>query len=243
MKDNNYHLLVAEDDPSVRSVVERHFQIRSYEVTSVEDGTHALEVFEGGGIDLAILDINMPGIDGLSLCRHIRESSETPVILMTGNDHETDRIVGLELGADDYVCKPFSVRELEARVKTVLRRCSRSEHAPESAPADDVEAFQFEDWVLDLGRRELRSSDGAPVALTGSEYRLLKAFVEHPNRVLSRDQLMNMTRGHDAMPFDRSIDVQVGRVRKKLGDNGKEPKLIKTFRGEGYVLTGSVVRV
>ncbi len=228
------HLLTADDDSAVRSVISRHFGARGFEVTTASDGLRALELLREQPFSLAILDINMPGLDGLSICRQIREEQSLPVILLTANMEETDRIVGLELGADDYVGKPFSVRELEARVKSVLRR-SQGEVEPKRAEAEQQRSFGG--WTLDMARRELKNETGEPVSLTGAEYRLLEAFTSHPNRVLSRDQLMNMTRGHDAMPYDRSIDVQVGRLRRKLGDNGKQPNLIKTFRGEGYVLT------
>ncbi|MFK7955610.1 MAG: response regulator [Lysobacterales bacterium] len=230
------NLLTADDDLAIRSVIERHFSARGFNVTTAENGLSALDAFKREPFDLAVLDINMPGLDGLSLCRHIREKGNTPVILLTANGEETDRIVGLELGADDYMCKPFSVRELEARVKTILRRCA--DEGPAASNESTTEQTRiFGSWTLNLSRRELLDTDEKQVPLTGAEYRLLDALTRHPNRVLSRDQLMNMTRGHDAMPFDRSIDVQIGRLRKKLGDSGKRPNLIKTFRGEGYVLT------
>ncbi|MEM1090147.1 MAG: response regulator transcription factor [Pseudomonadota bacterium] len=231
-------VLTADDDRAIRSAIERHFTARGFQVTTAEDGLVALNALKHEEFDLAVLDINMPGLDGLSLCRHIREKADMPVILLTANGEETDRIVGLELGADDYMCKPFSVRELEARIKSVMRRCGQSSTATSTLPepAND-EVRQFGHWSLNLSRRELYDKDDNPVPLTGAEFRLLDALTSKPNRVLSRDQLMNMTRGHDAMPFDRSIDVQIGRLRKKLGDSGKQPSLIKTFRGEGYVLT------
>ncbi len=229
-------LLTADDDLAVRSVIERHFSSRGFSVTTADNGLSALDAFKQESYDLAILDINMPGLDGLSLCRHIREKGKTPVILLTANGEETDRIVGLELGADDYMCKPFSVRELEARVKSVLRRCGEAASTASAAPGVD-QTRAFGQWVLNLSRRELHDVEQNQIPLTGAEFRLLAALSSHPNRVMSRDQLMNMTRGHDAMPFDRSIDVQIGRLRKKLGDTGKRPSLIKTFRGEGYVLT------
>ncbi len=230
------HLLAADDDLAIRSVIERHFRARGFTVTTVDDGLQALDAYKQESFDLVVLDINMPGLDGLSLCRHIREKGQTPVVLLTSNSEETDRIVGLELGADDYLCKPFSVRELEARVKSIMRRCASDRTATNFEPCAE-QTRKFGHWKLNLSRRELLDIEDNQVPLTGAEYRLLDVLTRHPNRVLSRDQLMNMTRGHDAMPFDRSIDVQIGRLRKKLGDNGKRPTLIKTFRGEGYVLT------
>ncbi|MDX1488965.1 MAG: winged helix-turn-helix domain-containing protein [Acidiferrobacterales bacterium] len=175
----------------------------------------------------------LPGEDGLTLCRDLRAHSNLPVIMLTARGEDTDRIVGLEMGADDYVPKPFNPRELLARIKAVLRR---AQSLPRSALAADAKRLHFAGWTLDLSTRQLISSKGVVTPLTSGEYRLLQVFLEHANRVLSREQLLDLTRGREAAPFDRSIDVQVGRLRRRLGDTAHEPTLIKTMRGEGYVL-------
>ena len=190
-----------------------------------------------GRFDLVILDLMLPGEDGLVLCRDLRARSDLPVIMLTARGEETDRIVGLEMGADDYVPKPFSPRELLARIKAVLRRA----HAlPRDQISSDAKAMRFAGWKLELATHQLTSPKNVVVPLSSGEYRLLRVFLEHPNRVLSRDQLLDLTSGREAASFDRSIDVQVGRLRKRLGDAGREPRLIKTVRSEGYLLAAAV---
>ena len=179
----------------------------------------------------------LPGDDGLTLCRNLRAKSDTPVIMLTARGEETDRIVGLEMGADDYLAKPFSARELLARVKAILRR-ARS--LPENLQPDSATRIRFADWVLDTVHRQLISEANVVTPLSGAEYRLLRIFLSHPNRVLNRDQLVDLTQGKEAEPLDRSIDVQVSRLRNRLGDDPREPRLIKTVRGEGYVLAVDV---
>jgi two-component system OmpR family response regulator len=191
----------------------------------------------GGRIDIVVLDLMLPGEDGLMLCRNLRARSDVPVIMLTARGEETDRIVGLEMGADDYLAKPFNPRELLARIKTILRRART---LPENLKPDDARALRFAGWTLDLATRNLRSPAGVVVALSATEYKLLRIFLAHPNRVLNRDQLIDLMLSRDASPFDRSIDVQVSRLRHRLGDNPKEPAIIKTVRGEGYVLSAAV---
>ena len=230
-------ILAIDDDVHVLEVVRRYFSAKGYEVRTSDDGREAVALATQSHYDVVLLDLNMPGMDGFAVCREIRQRSDVPIIFLTAEAEETEKVIGLELGADDYVTKPFSTRELEARVKAVLRR--RVEPEPEPAKPSGRK-LTFDGLTLDLGRRELRDRDGELISLTGGEYRLLKAFVDHPNRVLSRDQLMDWTKGREAAPFDRSIDVQVGRLRKKLGDEGPNYRLIKTFRGEGYILSVEV---
>ena len=188
-------------------------------------------------IDLVILDIMMPGEDGLSLCRDLRHSGDLPIILLTAVADDTDRVIGLEMGADDYVTKPFNPRELLARIKTVLRR-ARS--LPPSEPAPSGDRISFADWTLDVGRRELIGADQVAIALSAAEFKLLGAFLNHPGLVLSRDQLLDLTAGREAKAFDRAIDNQVSRLRRKLEKDPKNPALIKTVWGGGYMLNAKV---
>ncbi|BAE52148.1 Response regulator consisting of a CheY-like receiver domain and a winged-helix DNA-binding domain [Paramagnetospirillum magneticum AMB-1] len=191
-------------------------------------------------IDLVVLDLMLPGEDGLSLCRRLRETrAGLPIIMLTAMGEDTDRIVGLEMGADDYVAKPFNPRELLARIKAVLRRTQTAEEAP--AKRGGAKAC-FLGWTLDLATRDLHSPDGVMVALSAGEFGLLQVFVEHPRRVLSRDQLLDFARGRSAVPFDRSIDIQVSRLRKRIGDDARDPQIIKTVRGGGYLFTPEVER-
>ena len=192
--------------------------------------------------DLVVLDLMMPGEDGLSLTRWLRaQGTSVPIIMLTAMGEDTDRIVGLEMGADDYLAKPFNPRELLARIKAVLRRI-QTVPSPAQSHAGGVR-LRFDGWTLDVSTRDLESKDGVVVALSAGEFDLLQAFVEHPRRVLSRDQLLDLARGRTAVPFDRSIDIQVSRLRRKLGDDAKEPQLIKTVRGGGYLFTAEVQSV
>jgi len=195
-----------------------------------------MERLQNQQLDLIILDIMMPGEDGFSLCRKVRTESEIPIIMLTASAEETDRIIGLELGADDYVAKPFNPRELLARIKAVLRRTRVNS-------ADSKGRFlRFAEWRLDTVNRDLISQDGLVLPLSGADYNLLLLFLEHPNRVLSRDDLLGLTRGREANPYDRSIDVQLSRLRQRLGEDAKTPHIIKTVRGAGYVLAVEVDR-
>ena len=239
--DRTPHLLVVDDDREIRSLVAQFLTKHGYRVTGVRDGAEMMRTLDGARVDLIVLDLMLPGEDGLSLCRRLRaapQTAQTPVIMLTAMGEETDRIVGLEMGADDYLAKPFSPRELLARIKAVLRRVSAPPVA--GAPAAAGTVLRFEGWSLDLTKRELRSPDGVLVQLSAGEYDLLVAFVEHPQRVLTRDQLLDLARGRSAVPFDRSIDVQVSRLRRKIEPDPADPTLIKTVRGGGYLFTPTV---
>jgi two-component system OmpR family response regulator len=234
------HILVVDDDREIRSLVAQLLRKHGFRVTDAADGREMMQALDGGRFDLAVLDLMLPGEDGLSLCRRVRAGSALPIIMLTAMGEETDRIVGLEMGADDYLPKPFNPRELLARIRAVLRRSSGE--APEPAEAAGGGLRVFEGWSLDLAKRELRAPDGTLVPLTAGEYDLLAAIVERPGKVLSRDQLLDLTRGRDAAPFDRSVDVQISRLRRKLEPDPKEPLIIKTVRGGGYVFTCEVTR-
>jgi len=236
---NGDHVLIVDDDAEIRSLLGDYLRRNGLRATAVADGKGMWAALETERVDLVVLDLMLPGDDGLTLCRNLRARSELPVIMLTARGEETDRIVGLEMGADDYVPKPFSPRELLARIKGVLRR-ARS--LPRNLQPEEARRFRFAGWVLDTTARHLISPAGVVVALSGAEFRLLRVFLSHPQRVLNRDQLLDLTRGREADPFDRSIDVQVSRLRHRLGDDPREPALIKTVRGEGYVLAAQVGR-
>ena len=229
------HLLIVDDDLEIRELLQDYLQRNGYRVSVVEDGTGMWRTLEHQRIDLIVLDLMLPGDDGLTLCRQLRASSDLPVIMLTALGDDTERIIGLEMGADDYLAKPFNPRELLARIRGVLRRSG--------GDVSDSETVRFAEWTMDRTARHLVSPEGVVVNLSTGEYRLLEAFVEHPNRVLSRDQLMDIVQGRDWGPFDRSIDVQVSRLRRRLNDDARESALIKTVRGEGYVFTAKVSRV
>jgi DNA-binding response OmpR family regulator len=225
-------LLVVDDDEVVRGLIEEYFTQHGFSVRVAPDGAEARRELDACAPDLVFLDVGLPGEDGLSLARHIREHLDVPIIMVSGAGEPLDRIVGLEVGADDYVTKPFETRELLARVKSVLRRYRRGPGAP---PAPGSARLQIPGFELDLDSRRVFRSSGEEVALTRLEFELLQALVERPNRVLSRDQLLNMTQNRDRDPFDRSIDIRIARLRRKLdaGDGG--PELIRTVRGVGYM--------
>lgn len=231
------HILIVDDDAEIRTLLREYLERNGMRAQAVADGRGMRAALQNGRFDLVILDLMLPGEDGLTLCRDLRAQSNLPVIMLTARGEDTDRIVGLEMGADDYVPKPFNPRELLARIKAVLRR---AQSLPASTLPGDAERMGFAGWTLDLATRQLTSPKGVVTPLSSGEYRLLRVFLERPNRVLSRDQLLDLTRGREAMPFDRSIDVQVGRLRRRLGDTGREPVLIKTVRSEGYVLAAAV---
>jgi two-component system OmpR family response regulator len=242
--DRTPHLLVVDDDREIRTLISQFLTRHGYRVSVARDGAEMTKLLDTARVDLIVLDIMMPGEDGLSVCRRLRASSTTPIIMLTAMGDETDRIVGLEMGADDYLAKPFSPRELLARIKAVLRRAA----SPPAAAADGEGAgtggaLRFEGWSLDLARRELRSPDGVLVQLSAGEYDLLVAFAGHPRRVLTRDQLLDLARGRAAVPFDRSVDVQVSRLRRKIEPDPADPTLIKTVRGGGYLFTPVVTAV
>lgn len=235
------HILIVDDDAEIRSLLTTYLEKNGLTVTSVADGKGMWQALAIESIDLIVLDLMLPGDDGLTLCRNLRVRSDTPdipVIMLTARSEETDRIVGLEMGADDYLAKPFSARELLARIKVILRR-ARS--LPINLRPENARMLCFDRWTLDTAHRHLISSEGVVTPLSGAEYRLLRIFLRHPNRVLNRDQLVDLTQGREADPLDRSIDVQVSRLRQRLGDDSRDPYLIKTVRGEGYVMSVPVI--
>ena len=241
--DASPHLLIVDDDREIRDLLSRFLRKHGFRVSVAVGGREMWQALADGAIDLIVLDLMLPGEDGLSLCRKLRARSQVPVIMLTAMGEEIDRIVGLEVGADDYLAKPFNPRELAARIKAVLRRTGgeavrTSEPGGERAAAE----LRFAGWTLDLGKRELISPDGILVPLSGGEFALLGAFATHPQRVLSRDQLLDLARGRDAQPFDRSIDVQVSRLRRKIEIEPREPTIIKTVRAAGYLFAPPVER-
>ncbi len=229
------HILVVDDDRALRALVAKHLAEHGFRVTQAANGREMSAALETGRFDLVVLDLMMPGESGLSLCRKLCEESGPPVIMLTAMGSEVDRVIGLEIGADDYVTKPFSPRELVARIRAVLRRAGRPE-----PPDDALLGYEFDGWRLDPGQRILHAPDGAIVDVTSGEFDLLLAFVERPRRVLTRDQLLDLAHGRTSGPFDRSIDVQVSRLRRKIEADPKEPAIIKTVRSGGYVFASDV---
>ncbi len=225
------HIAIVDDHRDIRDLVGKYLTRHGYRTSLAENASACRKLIERNSIDLVVLDVMMPGEDGLSLCRYIRESTEVPVIMLTAMAEETDRIVGLELGADDYLSKPFNPRELLARIKAVLRRV---QSLPPQRGTIKAKEIGFDRWVLNVGRRELTDQDGLVVPLSTAEFRLLSVFLDHTGLVLSRDQLLDLTVGRSAEPFDRSIDNQVSRLRKKIEADPKSPALIQTHWGGGY---------
>lgn len=236
-------ILVVDDDPDIAALLSEFLARHGFAVTAAENGDALRAALRTGSFDLVLLDLMLPGEDGLSLCRYLRDTTDLPIIMLTAMDTETDRVVGLEMGADDYVAKPFSTRELLARVKAVLRRGplrGGADEEQDKGTSSAASALEFSDWRLDPRRRQLHSPDGVLVDLTSGEFELLHAFLLNPQQVLSRDQLLDIARGRISGPFDRTIDVQVGRLRRKLEIDPKKPELIKTVRGGGYMMTAEV---
>ncbi|MBP1150604.1 MULTISPECIES: response regulator [Methylocaldum] len=231
-------ILIVDDDRELRQLLSGFLARHGYRVDAAADGHAMARAMDVARFDLVVLDLMLPGDDGLALCRRLRATSNLPVIMLTALAEETDRIVGLEMGADDYVVKPFSPRELLARIKAVLRRTGG---APSHA-SDGAKTLVFDGWRLDLAKRELHSPEGVLMPLTSGEFDLLAAFAEHPQRVLSRDQLLDLTKGRIAGPYDRSIDVQLSRLRRKIEADPNDPTLIKTVRGGGYLFVPRVLR-
>ena len=234
------HILVVDDDRDILSLLTGFLRKHSHDVTVAADGVAMFAALRDQSIDLVVLDVMMPGEDGFSLCRRLRAASKVPVIMLTAMGDHTDRVVGLELGADDYLVKPFDTRELLARVKAVLRRATDAAGAATGTETRPV--LTFAGWRLDVARRELRSADNTLMILSGGEFDLLLAFAEHPQRVLTRDQLLDLARGALHAAFDRSIDVQVSRLRRKLEPDAKSPSVIRTVRNSGYIFMPSVRR-
>jgi two-component system OmpR family response regulator len=228
-------ILVVDDDKDIRDLLKEYLEKNGFAVMSAADGQAMRQIWLEQRLDLIVLDIMMPGDDGFTLCKEIRARSRVPIIMLTAGSDETDRIIGLELGADDYVGKPFNPRELLARIKAVLRRYE--EGADHRTGSDGNQRLRFGRWSLDATNRELTSPEGKVRSLNGADYNLLQLFLSRPGEVLSRDDLSLHLRGRDASPFDRSIDVQISRLRGRLNDDGKSPQVIKTVRGAGYILT------
>lgn len=231
------HILVVDDDSEIRHLVKTYLEKNGYRISVAGEGQTMWAALDKASIDLVVLDLMLPGTDGLELCRMLRSRSRIPIIMLTARGDEMDRVLGLEMGADDYLTKPFSARELMARIKVVLRR---ARDLPIDPLSDVPEVFYFSGWRLDTHKQHLISRDNLAILLSSAEYRLLQVLVTHPNRVLSRDQLLDLTQGRDGGPFDRSIDVLIGRLRKRLGDDARNPRLIKTVRGSGYLLAVKV---
>lgn len=230
-------ILIVDDDREIRSLLADYLDHNGYSAVMVGDGNGMWAAMQDQHFDLIVLDLNLPGEDGLTLCRMLRSKSNIPVIMLTARGEPLDRILGLEMGADDYLPKPFEPRELLARIRSVLRRIQSTQYGQNN---DSIQKLKFAGWVLDLTARHLISPDDTIVSLSGAEYRMLNIFLEHPNRVLNRDQLLNMTHGRDADPFDRSIDIQISRLRQKLREDARSPQIIKTVRNGGYVLAVAV---
>lgn len=230
------YILVVDDDAEIRDLLSAHLVKAGYQVCEAADGVEMFaQLQQHADIALVILDIMLPGDDGFTLCQKLRQQSPVPVIMLTASSDETDRVIGLEIGADDYIGKPFSPRELLARIKALLRRANMNQQG-----AREARYALFGDWRLDMLSRVLYHQDGEQMELAGADYNLLTLFVRHPNEVMDRDMISDALRGREASPFDRSIDVQVSRLRQRLRDSGKHPKLIKTLRGSGYLLAADV---
>lgn len=232
----NQRLLVVDDDDELRSLLQTYLGEQGFTVRTVADGAAMRAALAAESFELIILDVMLPGEDGLALCRELRAKSRIPILMLTARGDELDRIIGLEMGADDYLPKPFHPRELLARIRSILRRV---QELADEGPAREL---RFNGWTLDLGARHLVGADGVAVPLSSGEFRLLQALAENANRVMSRDRLMDVLSGREAGPFDRSVDVMISRLRRRLGDDGREPEIIKTVRNEGYLFAAKVER-
>lgn len=230
------HVLIVDDDRELLRLLARFLERHGLRVSTARDGREMRQALADWRIELIVLDLMLPGENGLTLCRQLRATSGMPIIMLTAMGEETERIIGLEMGADDYLPKPCSPRELLARIRSVLRRT----RSPATSQSHRARILVFEEWQLDLARRRLRSPDGFIVDLSPTEFELLAAFAEHPQQVLSRDQLLDLAHGRGAAPFDRTIDIQVSRLRRKIEPDPKSPELITTVRGGGYLFTPSV---
>jgi two-component system OmpR family response regulator len=235
------HVTIVEDDPDVRALLARSLGADGYQVTALESGVGIEDVLAASPVDLVILDIGLPDMDGLTITQKIRKSSDVAIIIVSGRGDLADRVVGLEIGADDYITKPFEPREILARVRSVLRR-GRRQGDGAVPPSDPHILYVFGDWKLDATSQALHDASGHPVSLTSGEFRLLEAMVTRANRVLTRDQLMDVCYGNNSPAFDRSIDVCVGRLRRKLQDDPRNPAIIRTVRNGGYIFSARVTR-
>jgi two-component system OmpR family response regulator len=236
-EEDHPRLLLVDDEETLRVPLAEYLSRQGFRVTEADNAARARAVLRDDTPDLVLLDIMMPGEDGLSLCRHLVESRDIPVILLTAKGEPTDRIVGLEIGADDYVVKPFEPRELVARIRSVLRRASRL-----GAPAEDNQSYLFEGWTLDPLKRRLTDPDGVVVPISSAEFRLLTALLDHPRQVMDRDRLLDLVQGREAHLFDRAVDNQVSRLRRKIEVDSRNPQLIQTVWGGGYMLAADVRR-
>lgn len=231
------NVLIVDDDVSIRTLLKEYLEQNGFRASTVADGQALREHLRKATVDLIVLDLMLPGEDGFSLCRWIRSTRDTPIIMLTARNRSDDRVQGLELGADDYVAKPFEPRELVARIRGVLRRSGTVDQR-----ASAIRGYAFAGWELSLPQRQLLSPERVLVPLAASEFQLLVIFLENPQRLLTRDQLIERCHGREAGPYDRSIDVRVSQLRQRLGDSGREPRLIKTIRSAGYVLATDVAR-
>ena len=234
------HLLIVDDDEEIRDLLKRYLEKSGFKVSVAANGRQMRSILATGGIDLIVLDLMMPHEDGLSLCRELTATQvqPVPILMLTAKNEEADRILGLEMGADDYLTKPFATRELLARIRAILRRARMIPVQLRELSGGRMLGFGV--WVVDTHARQLIDDSGAIVSLSGAEYRLLRVFLDHPQRVLTRDQLLNLTQNRDADYFDRSIDILVSRLRKRLRDDSREPQYIKTLRSEGYIFSSTV---
>lgn len=238
------HILVADDEELVRAMLRNYLAEQGFRVSVAADGDELRDVFERGNFDLVLLDIMMPGEDGIAIMRYIRRLSEVPVIMLTGRHDPIDRVAGLEAGADDYVTKPFHMREVLARIRTVMRRAKPTASAQgPGAATETIERYGFDGWELDVATRDVLAADGGHILLTAGEFDLLMAFLRHPNRVLSRDQLMDLVKGREWAAYDRAIDALVLRLRKKIERDTKSPGFVKTVHGAGYMFAAKVTRL
>ncbi len=235
------HLVLVDDDRDILDLLSKFFVNHSFEVSVAVDGSAAYQLIADRAVDLVILDVMLKGEDGFSICRRLRSESRVPIIMLTAMSDHTDRVVGLEIGADDYLSKPFDARELLARVKAVLRRSATMSPAPSGTSTRPMLAFAG--WRLNVAKRELRATDHSLVILSGAEFDLLLAFAEHSQRVLNRDQLLDLARGSTHAAFDRSVDVLVSRLRRKLEADPKAPSVIRTVRNGGYIFMPQVTQV
>ena len=245
--DDIKHILIVEDDPVVADVVAACLEDAEFKATITSSGQAALNIISDSNVDLCVVDLGLPDMDGLSLTREIKSRFNVGIIILSGRGETTERIIGLEVGADDYLGKPFEPRELLARVRSIIRRTQPAApmtdaHTNGDRHDPDGMTFIFDGWKIDLSSLELTSPNGQQPQLSNSEFNLLQAFIEHPNRILTRDQLLDMVHGDSTPAFDRSIDVQITRLRKKIENDPKAPKMIKTVRNRGYMFTAKVTR-
>lgn len=241
------HILVVDDDPAVRCLLRDCFELEGYRVTEAASGEDIASILADGGVDLITLDLNLGGEDGLEVARRVRATCNVPIVMISGKGDTIDRVVGLELGADDYISKPFHVREVLARIRAVLRRydpqpADRPVQAGDPAPAHAPQRYRFANWTLDCTSRSLAGENREAPDLTTAEFNLLQMFLDRPGRVLSRDNIMDLLKGQEWSPYDRSIDSAIVRLRRKIEPCPEKPSLIKTVRGVGYVFAGGVQR-